>query len=126
MKLTIQYHSGNPNLCRIPELDVRRMPVCEGGGWWMPRAQAERLIALSSEKTSLTEDMELAGFEAIEEYERWKTDRVFPRPSLIAHIWNRMVGDASKPHHSAPDGEDLSHDFEDHDCGEDTCVCTDQ
>lgn len=183
----------------------------------------------------LTEEMELAGFDAIAEYERWKAERKFPRPSLIAHLWDRMMkaaptrttladwshlpadiyvtsatsvdgigyevqccsvpmmlvpevrytrggvsandlsevlgalaafaeqadeydarcGDpaadddqtdwpsfqvsdfrrardardriasalGTNPPHTAPDGEDLSHDFEDHDCGEDICIC---
>lgn len=45
MKLTIQYHLGNPNMCRIPELTIRPMAECEGGGWWMPREQAERIVS---------------------------------------------------------------------------------
>lgn len=44
MKLTIEYHAGNPNLCRIPELRIKAMPECEGGGWFIPREQAEYLI----------------------------------------------------------------------------------
>lgn len=44
MKLTIQYHAGNPNLCRIPELTIRQMPECEGGGWYLPREQAEAIV----------------------------------------------------------------------------------
>lgn len=44
MKLTIQYHAGNPNLCRIPELKIGVMPVCEGGGWYMTREQAELIV----------------------------------------------------------------------------------
>jgi hypothetical protein len=43
-KLTIEYHAGNPSLCRIPELTIRSMPECEGGGWYMPREQAEMLV----------------------------------------------------------------------------------
>ena len=45
MKLTIQCHAGNPNMCRIPELKIRAMPECEGGGWYMPREQAEAIVA---------------------------------------------------------------------------------
>lgn len=44
MKLTIQFHGGNPSLCRIPELKIGVMPECEGGGWYMPREQAELLV----------------------------------------------------------------------------------
>lgn len=44
MKLTIQYHAGNPGLCRIPELKIGIMPECEGGGWHMPREQAELIV----------------------------------------------------------------------------------
>lgn len=43
MKLTVQYHAGNPNMCRIPELKLRTLPECEGGGWYLPREQAELL-----------------------------------------------------------------------------------
>lgn len=45
MKFTIQYHAGNPQLCRIPELKIGVMPECEGGGWYMPREQAEMIAA---------------------------------------------------------------------------------
>jgi hypothetical protein len=45
MKLTLQHHLGNPNMCRIPELTIRQMPECEGGGWWMPREQAEQIVS---------------------------------------------------------------------------------
>lgn len=88
---------------------------------------------------TLTEEMEQAGFDAIDEYERWKAQHKLPRPSLIAHIWDRMISTAAekaksvrhrscqervkKPPHSAPEADDFSHDFEDHDCGEDVCVC---
>jgi len=44
MKFTVQYHAGNPNLCRIPELNIGVMPECEGGGWYMPREQAELIV----------------------------------------------------------------------------------
>jgi len=39
----------------------------------------------------LTEQMEQAGFEALNEYAAMKANSVFPRPSLIAHLWNRMT-----------------------------------
>jgi hypothetical protein len=186
----------------------------------------------------LTEKMEQAGFAALDEYEAMRAAKVFPRLSLIAHLWSRMTEAAPKraaladwshipddiyvtsatevegigyeveccsvpmmrvpevrytrsavsasdiseilgalgpfaeqadeydarygdpaadddqtdwpsfqvadfrrardardriasalgatPHDSTPDGEDSSHDLEEHDCGEDTCVCTDQ
>ena len=94
------------------------------------RRRSRDLRSRESGVMELTGEMEQAGFAALDEYEAMKANGVFPRPSLIAHIWFRMI-DASacgetNPHHSAPDGEDLSHDFEDHDCGEDTCVCADQ
>lgn len=44
MNLTVRYHTGNPNLCRIPELRIRSLPECEGGGWYMPREQAELIV----------------------------------------------------------------------------------
>lgn len=44
MKLTVEYHAGNPRLCRIPELKIREMPECEGGGWYIPREQAEQIV----------------------------------------------------------------------------------
>lgn len=34
--------------------------------------------------------------------------------------------DETKPLHADASGEDFSHDFEDHDCGEDICVCAQQ
>lgn len=43
MKLTLEYHSGNPNLCRIPELKIKTIPECEGGGYSISREQAEAL-----------------------------------------------------------------------------------
>lgn len=43
--LSIQVHFGNPGIARIPELHVRTMPQCEGGGWCMPTAEAEALVA---------------------------------------------------------------------------------
>lgn len=47
MKLSIRYHAGNPNMCRIPELQIRQMAECEGGGWWMPKEHAEWLVRIS-------------------------------------------------------------------------------
>ncbi len=44
MKLTVEYHAGNPNICRIPELKIRAVPECEGGGWYLPREQAEMIV----------------------------------------------------------------------------------
>ena len=95
MKLTIKEHAANPRMCRIPELQIHLMPECEGGGWYMWRGQAEDLLSLSVAGTVLTEDMMSAGFEAIDEYEQFKRDCVFPRPTLIAHIWNRMIATAA-------------------------------
>jgi len=56
MKLTIQYHAGNPNMCRIPELTIRQMPECEGGGWYLPREQAELLVRASEGYEDTTVD----------------------------------------------------------------------
>lgn len=42
--LTIQVHLGNPRMARIPELTIRPMPECEGGGWYMPVDQAQALV----------------------------------------------------------------------------------
>lgn len=44
--LTMQVHLGNPKMARIPELTVRTMPECEGGGWYMPTDQAEAIIEI--------------------------------------------------------------------------------
>jgi hypothetical protein len=44
MKLTLLHHAGNPNMCRIPELTICTMPECEGGGWYLPRREAEFLV----------------------------------------------------------------------------------
>lgn len=57
MKLTIQHHAGNPNLCRIPELTIRPMPECEGGGWYMPREQAEALVKMSERLAPIPPDV---------------------------------------------------------------------
>lgn len=43
--LTVQVHLGNPKMARIPELTIRAMPECEGGGWYMPADQAEAIAA---------------------------------------------------------------------------------
>lgn len=42
--LTIQVHLGNPKMARIPELTIRTLPECEGGGWYMPADQAEAVV----------------------------------------------------------------------------------
>lgn len=137
MKLTIQYHSGNPDICRIPELKIRHLPECEGGGWWMPRRQAEDILSFSTVGTELTEEMEQAGFDAIEEYDTMKAAGVLPRPSLISHIWHRMVGAVTVQACTVCGNEErgqggyltcecpLQSDFGTHDCGEDVCVCAD-
>jgi len=44
-KFTLQYHSANPNMCRIPELKIKQLHECEGGGWYMRREQAEEIVA---------------------------------------------------------------------------------
>lgn len=43
--LTVQVHFGNPKMARIPELTIRQMPECEGGGWYMPTDEAEAVAA---------------------------------------------------------------------------------
>lgn len=42
--LTLQVHLGNPKMARIPELTIRPLPECEGGGWYMPADQAEAIV----------------------------------------------------------------------------------
>lgn len=42
--LTVQVQLGNPKMARIPELVVRTLPECEGGGWYMPTDQAEAIV----------------------------------------------------------------------------------
>lgn len=44
MKLTVEYHAGNHGMCRIPELKIKLLPECEGGGWYLPREQAEMIV----------------------------------------------------------------------------------
>ena len=56
MKLTLQTHLGNPKMCRIPELDIRPMPECEGGGWWMPREQAEAIVSATAFADKCSDD----------------------------------------------------------------------
>lgn len=83
----------------------------------------------------LTEKMEQAGFDALDEYAGMKATGVFPRPSLIAHLWSRMMEAAPKGSrpciHGKRDDEgceacdEMTAEFEDHDCGEDTCACRD-
>lgn len=118
--LTIQTHLGNPKMARIPELTIRAMPECEGGGWFMPTEQAEALVAVWNGFVDMspepraplptwaqlsaywkdrfetlangpTEAMEQAAFAALDEYDRWKAERKFPRPSLPAHIYQKMI-----------------------------------
>lgn len=43
--LTVQTHLGNSRIARIPELAIRQMPECEGGGWYMPVDQAEAIAS---------------------------------------------------------------------------------
>lgn len=55
--LTVQTHLGNPRMARIPELTIRQMPECEGGGWYMPVDQAEAIAsAWNSRLTSTGEN----------------------------------------------------------------------
>jgi hypothetical protein len=56
MKLTLMQHAGNPNMCRIPELTIRAMPKCEGGGWYLPRRQAEFLVRAAEAVEDTTVD----------------------------------------------------------------------
>jgi len=41
--LSVQVHLGNPNKARIPELTIKNMPECEGGGWYMPVDEAKAI-----------------------------------------------------------------------------------
>lgn len=43
----------------------------------------------------------------------------------IILIVSNALPEVTIPPHSTPDVEDFSRDFEEHDCGEDTCVCRD-
>lgn len=54
----------------------------------------KQLAELHHRKLSMTEEMEKAGFDAIDEYDRWKAERKFPRPSLVAHIFQRIIAAA--------------------------------
>lgn len=118
--LTVQVLLGNPKMARIPELAIRAMPECEGGGWYMPADEAQAIveawngfIANSPEPRAPlpswaelvaywkdrfesladgpTEAMEKAAFDALDEYEQWKSERKFPRPSLPAHVFRKMI-----------------------------------
>ena len=116
--LTMQVHLGNPKMARIPELTVRMMPECEGGGWYMPSDQAEAIVSAwngfldnspepkaplptwaqlvaywksrAEKPVEITDAMQDAGFAAIEEYEQWKAEGRFPRPTLTAHVFAKM------------------------------------
>lgn len=39
-------HAGNPKIAKIPELTIRTLPECEGGGWYMPADQAETIVEI--------------------------------------------------------------------------------
>jgi len=56
MKLSIKYHAGNPNICRIPEIAARPLPECEGGGFYIPRDQAEKIVAINNAAHDWWED----------------------------------------------------------------------
>ena len=44
--ITIRYHAAMPNWCKLNGLDIKAVPVSEGGGFMVRRDQAEALIAL--------------------------------------------------------------------------------
>ena len=45
-QFTIKYHAANANIARIPELDIRPMHECEGGGYYISRQQAEYIVGM--------------------------------------------------------------------------------
>lgn len=79
-----------------------------------PEAIAERQVNREANKRALADCksrypvLTAENFEAADEYRKER-----------AAFWTKHL-------HSAPDGEDFSHDFDEHDCGEDTCVCADR
>lgn len=42
----IRYHSAMPNWCKLHGLDIKAVPLSEGGGFMVRRDQAEAIIAL--------------------------------------------------------------------------------
>lgn len=52
--LTLQVHLANDRMARIPELTIRQMPECEGGGWYMPTDQAKALVQVWNEAFNRT------------------------------------------------------------------------
>lgn len=82
MKLTTLYHAGNPNLCRIPELTIRSMPECEGGGWYLPKDQAEALVQLSERAKQLDDLIKLAA----EMWSHPRTRHLYTVESIASHI----------------------------------------
>ena len=40
-KYKVQYHAGNPKICRVKGLKLRQMPECEGGGWYTDEETAK-------------------------------------------------------------------------------------
>lgn len=106
----------------------------------LPRHQHDVLDAAACHIERLTEALEDAA-QHFEEIERkalyWM--QVCASNEMAESRWSQIKRHAghrareihaalrpvSRPLHSALDGEDLSHDFEEHDCGEDTCVCRD-
>lgn len=97
--LTMQVHLGNPKMARIPELVIKALPECEGGGWYMPADQAQAIMEawnslLAGRQTDPTEEMVQAAFLAMEEYEGWIAERKSPRPNLPTHIFRKMMAAA--------------------------------
>jgi hypothetical protein len=33
-KYQIETHAGNPKIARVTNLNIKRLPECEGGGWY--------------------------------------------------------------------------------------------
>lgn len=44
--ITIRYHAAMPNWCKLNGLEIKAVPLCEGGGFAVRRDQAEAIIAL--------------------------------------------------------------------------------
>jgi len=90
-RLTIQHHIGNPNICKIPELTIRPMPECEGGGWYLSKSDAKQIVS-SAEffAGNLTDNQIDEYFRAVAEYPSLPFNNRC-RVSLPVYIIRRMA-----------------------------------